>query len=149
MPDFRPGPIQEPIGETAPKRGPTKPGPKPGAAAARKTASLKPQIASMLITMNLALYIIPPLRVDVLDEVEIEALARGLDEQAKASPRFRKYLEGAIAAGSGGTLMATVAIIGMRRASRHGMLPEVLDQPLGNMLAQGLDAAPKKPADGG
>lgn len=144
---FRPGPAQEPI-ETPPKRGRSNGRAGPGRPAA-KAVSLKPQIAGMLMTLNLALYVIPPLRVDVLDEVEIEALARAIDEQAKRSVRFRKALETALSAGSGGTLIGVVAIIGARRAARHGVMPIEVDQQLGNLLAMGLAQAPKATADAG
>jgi hypothetical protein len=103
----------------------------------------------MLMTINLALYVIPPLRVDVLDDVEIEALARAIDEQAKRSIRFRKALEMALTAGSGGTLFGVMAIIGARRASRHGMLPPEVDQTLGNLLAMGLTVPAKAATDAG
>lgn len=146
---FKPGPIQEPItAEQAPKRkpGPAKGTPRPPRPASPARASLKTQIAGMLMTINLAFYVIPPLRVDVLDEVEIEALARALEEQAKQSPRFRKALETALAAGSGGTLVGVAAIIGARRAARHGILPADIDPQLGNLLAVGLDASRAKAA---
>jgi hypothetical protein len=141
---FKPGPIQQPIGETPPKR---KVGRPPGVQS--RTVSLKPQIAGMLMTMNLALYVIPPLRVDVLDDVEIEALARALDEQAKRSIRFRKALEMALTAGSGGTLFGVMAIIGARRASRHGMAPPEVDQMLGNLLAMSVSGSAKAATDAG
>lgn len=142
IPHFKPGPAQAPI-ETAPKRR----GRPPGRATTAKTTSLKPQIAGMLMTLNLALYVIPPLRVDVMDEVEIEALARAIDEQAKRSIRFRQYLETALAAGSGGTLFGVLAIMGARRAARHGMFPSEVDQTLGNLLAMGLTNSPPKATD--
>lgn len=139
-PTFRPAPMQEPVDEeAAPKRtgGERKPSSRP-----RTRGSLKPQIAAMLMTMNLALLVIPPLRQDILDAVEIEALARALDEQAKQDARFRKMLESALAMGSGGTLIGVCAIIGVRRAARHGILPPETDRELGNALAMGLSQQP-------
>jgi len=134
MVEFKPGPTQDAVRETAPKRGPQKAAPRPS------SRSLKSEIASTLMTINLVLVMIPPLRQDQMDMVEIEALADALDEQARKSPRFRKALEGALAAGSGAGLIGVVAIIGARRAARHGMIPAEADQMLGNMLAQGASA---------
>lgn len=145
MTTFKPGPIQEPI-ETPPRR---KPGPKPGQPRPTSKTSLKPQIAGMLMTLNLALYVIPPLRADVLDTVEIEALARALDDQAKQNAKFRKALETALSAGSGGTLIGIAALIGARRAARHGFLPVEMDNVLGDLMAQGLAAPKSSTSDGG
>lgn len=127
----RPPKAQSPIHEVKPKTGPT---PRPS------SASLKKQISGALMTMNLALIMIPPLRRDVLDMVEIDALATALDDQAKQSKRFRQALETALSATTGGNLVGILAIIGARRAARHGMIPEDADQMLGNLLAQATDA---------
>lgn len=142
---WKPGPIQE-SGETAPKRGPQK------AAPARSNKSLKGEISGLLMTINLALMMIPPLSRDQMDMVEIEALADALDEQAKKSAKFRKALEAALGASSGGTLIGVAAIMGARRAARHGLLPgdgEAVDQQLGNLLATGMQASKKAKADAG
>lgn len=139
---YQPGvPLQAPIdtGEKAPNKRAPRARTAPSRARATPARSLKTQIAGLLMTLNLALYLIPPARGDVLDEVEIEALARALDEQAKRSQRFRKMLETALATTSGGALLGVCAIIGARRAARHGMLPAKTDQQLGNLLAMGLN----------
>jgi hypothetical protein len=141
---FKPGPTQEAIGpkETAPKRGPGRP---PGSS----SKSLKSEIASTLMSINLVLIMIPPLRRDQMDMVEIEALADALDDQARKSPRFRKALEGALGVGSGAGLIGIVTIIIGRRAARHGIAPEEMDQMLGNLLATGMQASKKARADAG
>lgn len=130
---FQPGPPATalPTTETPPKRGPGR----PKGSTTRTTRSLQPQIASLLMTFNFAMYVVPGLANDRLDEMEITALAKALDEQAKQSVRFRRMLEGALTATSGGQLLGIVAIIGMRRASRHGLLPPEADGQLGAMLA--------------
>jgi hypothetical protein len=139
-----PPPTQLPpdIKETPPKRTGTRRDTSRATAARRR--SLKPQIAGALMMMNLALTVIPPLRRDVLDEVEINALAEALDEQARQSPRFRKYLEAALTATGGGQLVGILVIVGARRASRHGALPAEVDGQLGALLA--LNAQAPKPA---
>lgn len=132
MPEFRPVAGQEvPSGEQAPRRRGRPPGSKN-----RSKVSLKAQIGAMLTTLNLILYVIPPLQPDALDAAEIEALATALDEQAKNNPAFRRYLEMALAAGSGGQLFGVVAIILARRAARHGVIPQEADGMLGAILQQ-------------
>lgn len=143
MVEFKPGPVQMPTGETPPKRGPGRPAKVPS------SRSLKVEISAMLMTINIVIMMIPPLRNDAMDMVEMEALADALDEQARKSVRFRKALEGALAAQSGGTLIGVLAIIGARRAARHGMLPEDADQMLGNLLAQGMQASKGARRDAG
>ena len=90
QPEFRPA--QEPVTEQAPKRRGRPPGSKN-----RSRASLETQIGGMLMTLNMALYVIPPLQRDALDAAEIAALAKALDEQAKNSqevylPVFHRYV---------------------------------------------------------
>lgn len=128
--------MQEPVEMSGARerRPKTAPAPRPS------SASLKKQISGALMTINLALIMIPPLRRDVMDMVEIDALATALDDQAKQSKRFRQALETALSATTGGNLVGILAIVGARRAARHGMIPEEADQMLGNLLAQGMDA---------
>jgi hypothetical protein len=102
----------------------------------RRAKSLETQIGSALMTMNLAFWAVPPLRNDALDDAEIQALAKAIDQQARVSPRFRKYLTAALEATSGGQLMSVVVIIGARRLARHNIaLPNEADAALGKMLA--------------
>lgn len=104
------------------------------------TRSLETQIGALLTTVNVVVMMVPPLAPDALDVAEITALAKAMDAQCKQSPRFRKYVEGMLAAGSGGQLLGVVAIIAARRASRHGMAPAEVDPMLGAMLAGNTDA---------
>lgn len=150
-----PPPTQLPpdVKETPPKRSPTssRVGRPPGRTTspnAPSRRSLEPQIAATLMTFNLALMVIPPLRNDALDEMEITALAKALDAQAKESPRFRKMLESALAVTSGGQLIGVCAIIGARRAARHGIIPPEADGQFGALLAASLNQkAPEQPRD--
>lgn len=144
MVQFKSGPVQESIREEPPKRG--RPTTIRGGASSK---SLKQEISGLLMTINLAIMVIPPLRQDAMDMVEIEALADALDEQAKKSAKFRKALETALAGASGGTLLGVCAIIGARRAARHNVLPPEVDQQLGNLLAQGMQASQKAKRDAG
>ncbi len=141
---FRAGPAAENLppppnaaGERAPRRRARKP-----TTRRSTTRSLEPQIAATLMAFNFALYVIPPLQADRLDELEIIALARAIDAQAKQSIRFRKMIEGALTVTSGGQLLGVVAIIAARRASRHGVLPPEADGQLRVMLATSLNAPP-------
>jgi hypothetical protein len=94
--------------------------------------------------------VIPEKVGDELDGGEIAALASSLDAQCRRSPRFRKWVEGFLTAGSGGTLIAVVGMIATRRAARHGLIPngEVVDMQLGTIMAGGmLDYTPPPPPD--
>lgn len=151
MPDFQPGPTMEQIPtaqETAPKRRGRPPGSKNSEGTARRgrpPKSLKDQIGATLVTLNLALWAIPPTRNDALDEKEIELLAEAIDNQAKISPTFRKYLQAALAATSGGQLISVIGIIAARRLARHEfLLPKEADAMLGNMIGA-VKIVPQEP----
>ena len=143
MPEWKaaePIPSDRMTGERAPKRPRVASVPRPS------TRSLKAEIAAQLVMINFVLVMIPPLRQDQLDPVEIEALASSIDDQCKKSPRFRKAVEGALMAGSGAGLIGILAIIGARRAARHGYIPAEADQMLGNLLATGQAVEVKRDA---
>lgn len=129
----------EAIPDSAPKRRgrpPRDPNAPPVTRKRRSKASLETQIGAMLMTFNFAFMVIPPIRQDALDEAEISALAKAIDQQAKSSPRFRKYLEAMLGATSGGQLVSVCAIIGARRLARHEIgLPKEADEALGSMLS--------------
>lgn len=140
-----------PLPETAPKRGRGRP-PKidpitgervnqpRGRSSGRKPRSLENQIGALLMTVNVVVMMVPPLRNDALDTAEVTALAKAMDAQCQQSPRFRKYVEAMLAAGSGGQLLGVVAIIAARRAARHGLAPSEIDPMLGAMLAGNTDS---------
>jgi len=130
--DFKPA--QEGLNDPAPKRRGRPPGSKNKSGAGRPRKTLEVQIGAMLTTVNMIVWAIPPLQPDALDAAEIAALAKALDETARNNPKFRGYLEAALAVGSGGQLLGVVAMIGARRASRHGMLPPEMDGMIGSML---------------
>jgi hypothetical protein len=142
----------EPLPESAPKRPrgrPPKIDPvtgervnKPGtrSSGSRKPRSLETQIGGLLTTVNVVVMMVPPIREDALDVAEITALAKAMDAQAQQSPRFRKYVEAMLAAGSGGQLFGVMAIIAARRAARHGLAPAEIDPMLGAMLAGNTEA---------
>jgi hypothetical protein len=129
---------------------------KPSTAPRRGPKSLAPEIAAFLALVN-GIVIVSPLgtrpveaitdvnveatRVgDELDAVEIAALAASIDAQCRRSPRFRKYVEGVLNAGSGGTLVTVIALIAARRAARHGIIPENIDAMGGLILAADVGA---------
>lgn len=129
------------------RRAPTTRGPK----------SLREPIAAMLTMVNTVIIMSPlgtrpvaamtdptiePERIgDELDAAEIAALASSIDMQCQRSPRFRKYVEAMLSAGSGGALLTTIGIIATRRAARHGLAPAALDPMLGLALAgDGVEA---------
>lgn len=113
-------------GDTAPRS--------PGAGSRSRT--LEKDIGALLVTLNLPLTMFLP--VDALDEVEIPALAVAIDEQCKRSPVFRGYVLRVLKVQSATSLFAVVAMIGARRAARHGIIPEAMN-PAG--IDAGMGAA--------
>lgn len=74
---------------------------------------------------------------DELDAAEIELLAKAINAQAERSPRFRKAIERMLGVGAGGQMITAIAMIGARRAARHGLAPAHLDPAIGAMIAGG------------
>jgi len=97
----------------------------------------------MLTFANFFVMSIGPIRNDALDTYEIIALAKALDQQAKTSPRFRRYLEAMLGAGAGASLLGLVVMIGARRAARHGVMPIETDALIGELIQGTVKAADK------
>jgi hypothetical protein len=131
-----PASTQAPIDEGEPKR-PAAARVKPSAGnnTPRSTRSLETQIGATLSVVNLMLLSIPRIREDALDSTEIIALAKSIDLQCKTSPRFRRYIESALSAGSGAGLLGVCMLIAARRAARHDMIPRDFDAAFGSLLA--------------
>ena len=114
----------------------------------KRPASMEIRIGGFLAAVNMVILLIPPISADALDNAEITALARALDQQCSISPRFRRYMEQVLGIGSGAQLFGVVAIIIARRAARHGMLgPDqgpMVDTMLGAMIA-GADVPTPQP----
>lgn len=157
--NLKAAPLQEPpkMPDTKPenKRPPGRPkGSKTSISATPKvstsTRNLKAQIGGLIVTVNMGLMIVPNMRLMALDPNEIDALAGAIENQAKTSPRFKKYLDVALAATAGGQLLGVVAIIGARRAARLGFFGEeqgaFVDASLGGLLAKDVtDSAKTNP----
>lgn len=120
-----------------PKRGPgrpkgskTKNRPATGAAPKRGGSasyqSRRKKIGGTLTMFNMALQM-TPLSSDRLDPLEIDALAKSLDEEARKSPTFRKYLDAALGVTGAGGLWSILGLIAIRRGARHGILPAAFD----------------------
>ncbi len=121
-------------------RGPKRAGGAPGSTPARpRVSSLKTRIGAQLTTLSMLVSVIPPLAPDALSPQEIELLADGIDKQCQQSPRFRRYVEQALGATGAGGLVAAVAIIAARRASRHNILPPMVDPMLGALIGESLN----------
>lgn len=109
--------------------------PKPPITAKGKV-SLKEPIGGMLVLLNLPVQMFAPR--DALDPAEVDALAMAIDEQAKLSPQFRKYVEAMIGAAGGGQLLVVCVMVGARRFARHGVFgPDgvMVDERFGQQLA--------------
>jgi hypothetical protein len=132
---------QVPIAETPPKRTGRPSGSRTRADAPSKR-NIEAQIGGMLMFANMIVMSIAPLRNDALDGAEIAALAKAIDAQAKASPRFRRYLDALLGAGAGAGLAGVVIMIATRRAARHGMVTAELDPLLGSLIAGSMGTAP-------
>lgn len=128
-------------GTPAKKRG-RKPGSKntnsygSGSSTGPRARSLETQIGGLLFMVNMPLQLIPQLQRDALDQVEITALAKALDQQCQRNPRFRKYVESALKVQGASSLVSVVALIGARRVVRH----DIIDIPQEMGGAAGVDA---------
>jgi hypothetical protein len=111
----------------------------------RPRGSLKTEIGGTLTMLNMAVQL-SPFASDALDVIEIEALANALDEQAKQSPTFYRYISYVVKTVSGGgSLVGVCAMIGARRAARHGILPIEYDMQIGNLMALSMGKQPMQP----
>ena len=105
--------------------------------APRGSRSIRTEVGSLLVTVNLPLSMFLP--VDALAPEETDALAMSIDDQCKRSPRFKSYVLQALKVQSATSLLAVVAMIGGRRAARHGIIPEAMQpQQLDNALGVAL-----------
>lgn len=99
----------------------------------RKPRSLESSIGSALVMVNLPIMMFAS--GDALDNAEIEALAKAIDAQCQTSPRFRRYVQTALDASSGGQLITVSGIIIARRFARHEfLLPKAADDQLGKII---------------
>lgn len=103
----------------------------------RRGRSLADEIGGTLYLMNLAFAFMPdPWRGDMLDDVEIKALAESLDEAARSNPTMHRYLSAVlVSGGSMANLVMVAALIGGRRLARHGVIDAELDDRLATFLA--------------
>jgi hypothetical protein len=122
-----PKPVKRPVGR--PRKETTTP-PKPSTI----KVSLEVQIAALLTSLNF-IVLLTPFRDDALDPAEITALAKAVDQQAKASPQFKSYVEFALKAGNSGQIVGVLVMISVRRAARHGYINKEFDGMVGAMFA--------------
>lgn len=76
-------------------------------------------------------------RQDMLDDIEIAALAKAINDAAQSNKRIYKLLDDALSGGQSGVITLVVILGAMvgRRLSRHGVLPNSMDDQLGAMIA--------------
>lgn len=98
----------------------------------RSTGSLRTQIGSLLVTINLPIQLISSK--NALDRVEIDALAKSIDEECQRDARFRKYVEQMLAVQGGTSIILVVGAIAGRRVARNNLIS--VPEPIGN---EGLD----------
>ena len=104
----------QPVGSRGPRRG-----------------SLEKEVGALLFMVNMPLSMVPMLQKDALDPIEIQALAKAIDQQCATSPTFRKYVEQALKVQGGTSLVAVVGMIAARRVVRHDVIPESTLEPIG------------------
>lgn len=126
--------------ESPPDIGATKPtakrrGRPPGSGRGRKR-SLESEIGGYLSLLNMAFAFAPdPFRGDMLDQMEIEALAKALNEYAQQNATVYKYLSTVLVQGGALGNLAIVAIVILgRRLARHGIIPGEMDERLTVMM---------------
>lgn len=131
------GAIIRPDGSKSATRGP------------KTRGSLENQIGGFLIMWNTPIRMLMP--VYALDQVEIEALAKALDQQCAVSPKFRKYMESALKGIGGVSLIGVLAVIIGRRIVRADLVPIPSEAPVNKaqidaMLGGILSMSIAKPA---
>lgn len=107
----------------------------------RTTGSLKTQIGGMLIFVNMPISILSPK--NALDAVEIDALAKGIDDECQRNARFRKYVEQMLAVQGGSSLVLIGIAIAGRRVVRNGLVTvpaeigtnEQIDATIGGIIS--------------
>ncbi len=100
-----------------------------------RSVNLEKTIAAQLVSLNFFV-LLSPWKEDALNEEEIFALAKALNNQAQSSPRFKKALEMAMSGASSGELLGVVMMIIVRRAARHNMIPPVFGIIAGGLLPE-------------
>lgn len=131
----------EPPADEQPKRGRGRPRKDPTDASpvrrgTRGPAVTEDAVGGLLFMFNIPLSVFGPTRNDALDPVEITVLSKGIVEQCKSSPAFKRYVQMALKmSGATGVITPLAFIIG-RRAARHGLLPggAEADAQMGKMI---------------
>jgi hypothetical protein len=108
-----------------------------GTSRVNRKGSLEKEIGGLLVVVNLPLQMLPATQRDALDQVELTALAKAIDQQCQTSPTFRKYVEQALKAQGGTSLLAVVGMIAARRVIRHDLIPIDIPEAIGG--AAGVD----------
>jgi len=96
------------------------------------TRSLETEIGALLVTGNLLLA--PIIRDDMLDDLEITALAKAIDQQSQRSPAFRRYLMRALETAGGANIVTILVVIAGRRMARHEIIDKNWDLRLRSYL---------------
>jgi hypothetical protein len=105
-----------------------------GTSTTRTRVNLEDQISGFIQLINTVVMAFKPIM--ALEPIESLALAKALNQQCQTSPKFRKYLEKALAGYGSANLFGVVAMIAVRRVARADLLPIPADSP---MKAQDID----------
>jgi hypothetical protein len=83
----------------------------------KSLASLENRIGAFLFTINVPLQFL--VKQDALDPIEVNALAKAINEECTHNATFRKYVETALKVQGTTSLVAVIGIIAGRRVVRH------------------------------
>ena len=112
-------------------------GTRSGGSRVSRRGSLEKEIGGLIVMVNLPFQMVPALQKNALDQIEVSALAKGIDQQCQTSPTFRKYVEQALKVQGGTSLLAVVLMIAARRVVRNDLLPIEIPEEIGG--AAGVD----------
>ena len=113
--------------------------------------NLEQQIGGTLTMLNLAFMFAPEeFRGDALDDVEISALAKALNDAAKENDQLYDWLNAAL--GGTGSALVSLAVVGVaiagRRMARHNIIvAEEWDARLGAFIAMNAGEMPENTVD--
>lgn len=123
---------------------------KPDSTPRRQTVNLESQIGAAILAVNIPLSFALPK--DALDMVEVQALAKALNDEANRSPRFKKMLEQFLKVQGGTSLILVIAAIAGRRVVRHNIItlpeaitPDQADALLGGFISMTTNKGPINP----
>ncbi|MHB8674582.1 MAG: hypothetical protein ACYDAK_13020 [Candidatus Limnocylindrales bacterium] len=91
-------------------------------------------VGGLLFLFNIPLGMMSITAADALEPDEITALAKGIVEQCRTSPAFKRYVQAALRVSGATGILVPLSLVLARRAARHGILPAEADAQMGAMI---------------